>query len=65
MERFSLTLVADPTAVTNRRSQDRAYNNIVLFTVTEDMYRRNPTEMHLFQSVTVPVSQASYRAQHM
>ena len=55
MERFPLTLLADITAVTNSNRRD-IYNNIVLFTVQEDRYKRSPSEMHLFQVLGKPVS---------
>ena len=55
MERFPLHLVNEPTAVTNSNVRD-VYNNIVLFTVMEDTYRRAPTEMHIFQCAGGPVS---------
>ena len=50
MEKFSLALVHEPTAVTNSDRGD-IYNNIVLFTVMEDPHRRAPREMHIFQCV--------------
>ena len=58
MERFPLSLVTDPTAVTNDDRRD-VYNNVVLFTVVEDPHRRAPSEMHIFQSISNPVSLSS------
>ena len=55
MERFPLSLINDPTAVTNEDRRD-IYNNILLFTVMGDNYQRSPSEMHIFQCKSSPVS---------
>lgn len=55
IERFSLSMVQDPTAVINSDRGD-VYNNIVLFTVLEDRHRQTPREMHIFQCLHKAVS---------
>ena len=64
MERFPLTLVTDPTAVTNEDRRD-VYNNIFLLTVMEDDYKRSPTEMHIFQCVSHHVCTAICLSGHL
>lgn len=55
MERFPLSFVSEPTAVT-KSDRREIYNNIVLFTVHEDGHKRAPSEMHIFQVLSKPVS---------
>ena len=63
MERFPLSLINDPTAVTNEDRRD-IYNNILLFTVMGDNYQRSPSEMHIFQCKSSPVSRP-YKPLHL
>lgn len=53
MERFPVSAVSQPTAVTNDDRRD-VYNNIVLFTVTEESRKGPQSEMHLFQCIGRP-----------
>ena len=59
MERFSLDLVSDPTAVSNS-DRGSVYNNILTFTVVDDPHRNSSSEMHLFQIVHRAVSRQKY-----
>lgn len=49
IEKFPLECVFDPVAVRDRNGM---FNNLILFTVTEDpKARSSPREMHVFQVV--------------
>ncbi len=54
---FPLSLVVDPTSVVSDDKKD-IYNNILLFTVLEDMNKKSmstPSEMHIFQCIRTHV----------
>lgn len=57
VEMFPLSLVVDPTSVVSDDKKD-IYNNILLFTVLEDMNKKSmstPSEMHIFQCIRTHV----------
>ncbi|KAK2157390.1 hypothetical protein LSH36_193g15031, partial [Paralvinella palmiformis] len=53
MERFPVSAISQPTAVTNDDRRD-VYNNIVLFTIIEESRKGPQSEMHLFQCIGRP-----------
>lgn len=56
LERFSLDLVYEPTAIFKDDKRE-IYTNLILFTVLDDPRKRSgPSDMHIFQSIANPVS---------
>lgn len=54
LERFSLDLVYEPTAIFKDDKRE-IYTNLILFTVLDDPRKRSgPSDMHIFQSIANP-----------
>nr|XP_034305459.1 epidermal growth factor receptor kinase substrate 8 isoform X1 [Crassostrea gigas]XP_034305504.1 epidermal growth factor receptor kinase substrate 8 isoform X1 [Crassostrea gigas] len=63
LERFSLDLVYEPTAIFKDDKRE-IYTNLILFTVLDDPRKRSgPSDMHIFQSIANPLTNQATKAQ--
>ncbi|XP_062606457.1 epidermal growth factor receptor kinase substrate 8-like isoform X2 [Saccostrea cucullata] len=57
LERFPIESVHEPTAIFKDDKRE-IYTNLILFTVVDDIRRRNgPADMHIFQSIISPAQE--------